>query len=343
MCIRDRSDTVAMKLAIYGYDTDIGKLVIETIEEQDLSLGEVFPLSPLTGEYDAVQIKGQNFFVQPVEEFDFSKADVALFLTTQDESQHWINAAREKGCIVIDDSHLFNGDDKTVTIVPEINPFDIKKAIENRLVIPALAPSVQLCLALSVLHDEYGIARATVTSMESVSEFGRLGTETLAHESTLLLNGMAAEHQGFPAQLAFNLHTRMGLLEDNGYSDHENAISNEVSRILGRFERGFDITCIQVPVFYGHTMVVNVDLEDKATLEEVKQAFDASEYVTVASEDDVLSPVADIINERTVMLTRLKQDKPGSKSYSFVIMMDNTRRGEAISCVEIAKLIAKSL
>ena len=332
-----------MKLAIYGYDTDIGKLVIETIEEQDLSLGEVFPLSPLTGEYDAVQIKGQNYFVQPVEEFDFSKADVALFLTTQDESQHWINAAREKGCIVIDDSHLFNGDDKTVTIVPEINPFDIQKAIENRLVIPALAPSVQLCLALSVLHDEYGIARATVTSMESVSEFGRLGTETLAHESTLLLNGMAAEHQGFPAQLAFNLHTRMGLLEDNGYSDHENAISNEVSRILGRFERGFDITCIQVPVFYGHTMVVNVDLEDKATLEEVKQAFDASEYVTVASEDDVLSPVADIINERTVMLTRLKQDKPGSKSYSFVIMMDNTRRGEAISCVEIAKLIAKSL
>lgn len=332
-----------MKLAIYGYDTDIGKLVIETIEEQDLSLGEVFPLSPLTGEYDAVQIKGQNYFVQPVEEFDFSKADVALFLTTQDESQHWINAAREKGCIVIDDSHLFNGDDKTVTIVPEINPFDIKKAIENRLVIPALASSVQLCLALSVLHDEYGIARATVTSMESVSEFGRLGTETLAHESTLLLNGMAAEHQGFPAQLAFNLHTRMGLLEDNGYSDHENAISNEVSRILGRFERGFDITCIQVPVFYGHTMVVNVDLEDKATLEEVKQAFDASEYVTVASEDDVLSPVADIINERTVMLTRLKQDKPGSKSYSFVIMMDNTRRGEAISCVEIAKLIAKSL
>lgn len=332
-----------MKLAIYGYDTDIGKLVIETIEEQDLSLGEVFPLSPLTGEYDAVQIKGQNYFVQPVEEFDFSKADVALFLTTQDESQHWINAAREKGCIVIDDSHLFNGDDKTVTIVPEINPFDIKKAIENRLVIPALAPSVQLCLALSVLHDEYGIARATVTSMESVSEFGRLGTETLAHESTLLLNGMAAEHQGFPAQLAFNLHTRMGLLEDNGYSDHENAISNEVSRILGRFERGFDITCIQVPVFYGHTMVVNVDLEDKATLEEVKQAFDASECVTVASEDDVLSPVADIINERTVMLTRLKQDKPGSKSYSFVIMMDNTRRGEAISCVEIAKLIAKSL
>lgn len=332
-----------MKLAIYGYDTDIGKLVIETIEEQDLSLGEVFPLSPLTGEYDAVQIKGQNYFVQPVEEFDFSKADVALFLTTQDESQHWINAAREKGCIVIDDSHLFNGDDKTVTIVPEINPFDIKKAIENRLAIPALAPSVQLCLALSVLHDEYGIARATVTSMESVSEFGRLGTETLAHESTLLLNGMAAEHQGFPAQLAFNLHTRMGLLEDNGYSDHENAISNEVSRILGRFERGFDITCIQVPVFYGHTMVVNVDLEDKATLEEVKQAFDASEYVTVASEDDVLSPVADIINERTVMLTRLKQDKPGSKSYSFVIMMDNTRRGEAISCVEIAKLIAKSL
>ena len=64
---------MAMKLAIYGYDTDIGKLVIETIEEQDLSLGDVFPLSPLTGEYDAIQIKGQNYFVQQVEEFENSE------------------------------------------------------------------------------------------------------------------------------------------------------------------------------------------------------------------------------------------------------------------------------
>ena len=62
---------MALKLAIYGYDSDIGKLVIETLEEQNIPLDDVFPLSPFSGEYDAVNICSQNYFVQPIEEFDF--------------------------------------------------------------------------------------------------------------------------------------------------------------------------------------------------------------------------------------------------------------------------------
>ncbi|HAO91509.1 MAG TPA: hypothetical protein DCQ86_03910, partial [Succinivibrio sp.] len=234
-------------------------------------------------------------------------------------------------------------DEKTPVIVPEINPFEIKKAIESRIVIPALAPSVQLCLALSVLHDEFGIAKANVTSLESVSEFGRLGTQTLAHETTLLLNGMAADHQGFDSQLAFNLHNKIGISDEGGYTDHENTISYEVSKILGKFERGFDITCLLVPVFYGHTMVVNVELEQTASLDEVKKAFVDSEFTAIDEEDKVLSPVEDIINQRQVLVSRIRSQNKGNKAYSFVIMMDNTRRGEAISCVEILQLLSKSL
>lgn len=33
---------MALKLAVYGYDTDIGKLVIETLEEQHLPLDDFF-------------------------------------------------------------------------------------------------------------------------------------------------------------------------------------------------------------------------------------------------------------------------------------------------------------
>ena len=41
--------------------------------------------------------------------------------------------------------------------------------------------------------------------------------------------------------------------------------------------------------------------------------------------------------------SRIRSQNKGNKAYSFVIMMDNTRRGEAISCVEILKLLSKSL
>ena len=334
---------MAIKLAIYGYDTDIGKLVIETLEEQRVDLSDVFPLSPFSGEYDAVNINQQNYFVKPIDEFDFSDADFALFLTTQDESQRWVAKARESGCVVIDNSHLFSGDEKTCLILPSRNPFDIRKAIESRLVIPPLAPSVQLCHVLGALHDEFGIAKATVTALESVSEQGRLGTETLAHETTLLLNGMAGDHQGFDAQLAFNLHTCIGAEEENGYSDHENTILTEVLKLLGGFERGFDVTSILVPVFYGHTMVVNVELEDNASLTEVKEVFNKSDMITLKDDEPVLSPVGDIINERSVLVNRVRQVKNAAKTFSFVMMMDNTRYGEAITCVEIVKLIEKNL
>ena len=334
---------MGIRLAIYGYDSDIGQLVLETFNEQNLIIEDFYPLSPIPGEYDAVKVNGINYFVQPIYEFDFSKVNVALFLTTQDESTRWVQKAKDAGCIVIDNSHLFSGDEKTPVIVPEINPFEIKKAIESRIVIPALAPSVQLCLALSVLHDEFGIAKANVTSLESVSEFGRLGTQTLAHETTLLLNGMAADHQGFDSQLAFNLHNKIGISDEGGYTDHENTISYEVSKILGKFERGFDITCLLVPVFYGHTMVVNVELEQTASLDEVKKVLIDSEFTAIDEEDKVLSPVEDIINQRQVLVSRIRSQNKGNKAYSFVIMMDNTRRGEAISCVEILKLLSKSL
>ncbi|HAO91508.1 MAG TPA: hypothetical protein DCQ86_03905, partial [Succinivibrio sp.] len=77
---------MGIRLAIYGYDSDIGQLVLETFNEQNLIIEDFYPLSPIPGEYDAVKVNGINYFVQPIYEFDFSKVNVALFLTTQDES-----------------------------------------------------------------------------------------------------------------------------------------------------------------------------------------------------------------------------------------------------------------
>lgn len=335
---------MALKIAIYGYDTDIGKLVLETLEEDNLEIGELFPLSPLSGEFDAVTLKGRNFLIQSVDDFDFSKADVAFFISTQDETQRLAQEAREAGCIVIDDSHLYSGDEKVPLVLPELNDVDITKAIETRLVIPASSVCAETCLALAPLHDTFGIEHAVVTALESVSEHGRAGTETLAHETTMLLNGMSADHEGFPAQLAFNLHTRIGALLDDGYSDHENTIRKEIVRLMGRFTRGLDITCIQVPVFYGHTLAVHVDLEEKTTLENVEEAFrDYSDWISLPPKDQVITPVTDGVNERNLLITRLKQDGHSGKSFSFVVLMDNTRRGEAISCVKIAKLLSQKL
>ncbi len=334
---------MALDLAIYGYDTDIGKLVIETLEELKIDIGKLYPLSPLEGEFDAVALNERNYMIEPVSSFDFSKAQVAMFLCPPDESKRLCGIATEAGCIVIDNSRRFSGDDKVPLVLPELNPYAVKDALERKVVIPPASVSAELALSLSVLHDEFGVARAQVTALESVSEHGRAGTETLARETTLLLNGMALEDNDFPAQLAFNIHTRIGDLSESGYSTHEEVVLHEVKRLLGDFERGFDFTSIQVPVFYGHTAVIHVELEEDVPVGAVEDAFNACKWIKVADKDELLTPVTHGINETKLLITRLHADPSSRRAFDFIVLMDNARRGEAYSCVQIANLLGKEL
>ena len=51
---------MALRIAIYGYDTDIGKLIIEVLNERNFPIADFFPLSPLAGEFDAVTVQGSG-------------------------------------------------------------------------------------------------------------------------------------------------------------------------------------------------------------------------------------------------------------------------------------------
>lgn len=334
---------MSFNVAIYGYDTDIGKLILETLEDSSLHIDELFPLSPLPGEYDAVKLKGKNHLISYVDEFDFSRAQVAFFITTRDESLRLCDKARQAGCIVIDDSRLYTAQKDVPVVLPELNPQDIVHAIEHKLVVPASSVTTELALPLAALHDEFGVDKAVVTSLESVSEFGRSGTETLARETALLLNGMPLEANDFPAQLAFNVHTRVGELTEEGSSEREAAVIHELSRIMGDFKYGVALTSLQVPVFYGHTLVVHVELEEDASLEEVADCLNNAEGISVTAKEELITPVTHGVKDNTIYISRLRKESKAKKSFDFAVVMDNTRRGEAVNCVSIASLIKKQM
>lgn len=368
-----------MKLAIYGYDTIVGKLVLEALEQDEsLKLDEFYPLSPLASEYDAVPLRGKNYLISYVDEFDFSKADVALFLTTKDESERLIPKAQSAGCIVIDDSHLYAGIKGKTMVLKEVNPYAVKDVIESKLACVPLATSSEIVLSLNPLHDEYGIKKAVITAMISTSEHGELGTQTLARETTQLLNGMGVDVTDFPAQLAFNIHTRIGELDDDGISSHEQIVIHEVFSLMDKFPEGLALTCVQVPTFYGHTLSVHVDLEEDCSVDELKAAFKQSTVIALEEElkldaDDVdadadtdtdayteadsgeaksqalvtsnknnlVSPVSCAEMESKLYVARIR--KQGRASFDFTVVMDNTRHGEATAAVDLLQLLQSKI
>lgn len=280
-----------MKLAIYGYDTIVGKLILELLEESTLNIEELYPLSPIAAEYDAVPFRGKNHIISYVDEFDFSKADVALFLTTKDESKRLIPEVQDTGCIVVDNSHLYSGDENVPIILKDINPYIIDKDHSKKVVGVPYATTSEIALSLAPFHDEYGISSAVVTALVAVSEHGELGTQTLARETSQLLNGMGVDVTDFPAQLAFNIHTRIGKENEEGVSEHEEIVKKEVFALLDKFEDELSLTCLQVPTFYGHTLSVNVKLQEDATLEDIKALIRDSSVLML--EEDVEVEIED--------------------------------------------------
>lgn len=333
-----------MKVAIYGYDTIVGKLVLEILEEDpNFKIDEFYPLSPIAGEYDAVPLRGKNYLISHVYEFDFAQADVALFLTTKDESERLVPKAQAAGCIVIDDSHLYAGIKNCPLVLREVNPYVIKEVQEKRLACVPMATSSEIVLSLAPLHDEYGIKQAVVTAMVSTSEHGELGTQTLARETMQLLNGVGVDVTDFPAQLAFNIHTRIGELNEQGVSSHEQIILHEVSTLMELSEHQLALTCVQVPTFYGHTLSVHVELEEDASLEDFKQALKQSSVLALEEEQEegLISPVSCADLDSKLYIARIR--KFGRAAFDFTVVMDNTRHGEATAALDVLLLLQKAL
>ena len=348
-----------MKLAIYGYDTIVGKMVLEMLaDNEQLKIDEFYPLSPIPLEYDAVPLKGKNHLITFINDFDFAKADVALFLTTKDLSETWLPVATAAGCIVIDDSHLYSGakgeNGQATVIASSINPFKLPELLTTKIAALPHATSFEIAAPLNELMQDFEVRKVVVTALIAASEHGELGTQTLARETTMLLNGQGVDVVDFPAQLAFNVLTRVGAVDDNGVSEHERTIMEELRALLPDYKGALSLTCIQVPTFYGHTLSVQVELTTDESLEDVKDSLSnnpdlvfeegvAQLRAELESEEGELgelmvSPVTCADLERdAIFLSRLRKVGPGT--YDFTAVMDNTRYGEAKAALDLLLLL----
>ncbi len=336
---------MSIKLAIYGYDTEIGKLILEVMDERGFEPERLYPLSPLKGEYDAVPYRGHNYMISCIDDFDFDQADIAVFACTKDETARLLPKLERSRCILIDNSRYLSGRGSAPGLLPELTGVKgIREVIDKRSCVPLSSIAAEIALALEPL-SELKLSRVIATALMAVSEHGETGTQTLAHESVLLLNGMPVDDSPFDAQLAFNLHPRVGPLEDNGCSSLENLVTAELTEVLGSgFAGEFDLTCLQVPVFYGHTVVMNVELKEWKDFAEIKELLEESEYLRIIADDeDMPTPVSSLNDEGQVLITRLRPSRVNPNAFDLTLLMDNTRRGEAMSCVQLLELIAAEL
>jgi len=325
-------------VAIVGATGVVGEAFLELLKERNFPIEEIHAIASEKSAGKNVMFGNKKLVCKNVSDFDFSGVDFAFFSAGRDVSREFAPIAAAKGCMVIDNTSEFRYDDDIPLIVPEVNSQLLAELPDRRIIANPNCSVVQLAVAINPLVIEIGVERINVATYQSVSGAGNAAIEELARQTASLLNGQDAVVETLPQQIAFNVIPHIDTFEENGYTREEMKMILEVQKIFSDKTIGVNPTAVRVPVFYGHSEAVNVELKQSTNLEEIKELLLGAPGVAFM-DIDYATPVTHAANQEPVFVSRLRQDLSHPNAVNMWVVSDNVRKGAALNAVQIAELL----
>lgn len=330
-------------VAVVGATGLVGVTMMQILAERKFPLGKIYPLASSRSVGKTVRFGDRSLAVQNLDRFDFSKCQIAFFSAGSSVSEARVPDAVDQGCLVIDNTSFFRYRDDVPLIVSEINPEALAK--HHRIIANPNCSTMQLMVALKPLHDAVGIDRINVATYQAVSGAGRKAVDALSHQTLemLRMNQLEAHHYiPFTRQIAFNVIPRIDSFEQNGYTREEMKMVWETHKILADDSIRVNVTCVRVPVFYGHSLVVNLELKKKLPLAEARRLLMKQDGLKVQeTRESYPTPLSDASGQDEVFVGRIREDISHPNGLNIWVVSDNVRKGAALNSVQLAELAVK--
>ena len=211
--------------------------------------------------------------IHPVDDFDFSSADLAIFLDESQSAAAWAEPAAAAGCMVVEASGILALRTDMPQVIDGLDPEgSLGAALERGLVVVPPAPAALLARLLVPLQALATVEAVQATVLRSMGGYGAAAVEELAAQTAALLNAQQRESKVFDAPVAFNLLPEAGE-EEGGHAATELAMAESVRRYLARETVGVSASAVAVPVFHGDGMAVHVTLAEAVEPEAVAAAL----------------------------------------------------------------------
>ncbi len=327
-------------IALVGADDLVGKTLLELLEERKFPVGQLYLLAPEQSDFEGLRFAGKTRAPQPIETFDWSQAHLAFFTGSDALSVGYAEQAAEAGCVVIDNSRIFLDQPAIPLVIPELNAELLADFRSHNLIASPAQGVTQLLLALKPIHDEVGVEQVELVSLQPVSGLGQAGVDELARQTASLMNGRPVEPACFGGQIAFNLLPQNEPLEAGGLSNEERRFQVQVQRLLGDERVRVNLSCVRVPVFFGHCQAVHLRTRFPIGVAEMRALLAAAPGLTVEEEASV-TPVTHGSGQDSVVLSGLRQDEADPQGLNFWLLADDTRKGSATNCVQIAEQLVR--
>ncbi|MFW5990732.1 MAG: aspartate-semialdehyde dehydrogenase [Candidatus Nanoarchaeia archaeon] len=332
-----------MKVAIAGVTGAVGQRFLQLLQNhpwfevneiiasersKGKSLKEAckFRLFDFPEKFANMKIKGLNDRIESRLVFSALPSDAAAEYETK-----LVN----EGKVVASNAGAHRMDEDVPLVIPEVNPehLELVKGKKGFIITNANCTTTQLVLALKPLHDEFGLEKVSVVSMQALSGAGYPGVSSMDIAGNVLphINGEEEKVETEPLKL-------LGKIEKNKVTNAEIKVS---------------ASCNRVNVTDGHLECISVKLLKKATKGEVIEAF--RNYSSLPQELELPSapkkPIHYIEDEErpqprldkntekgmSVVVGRLKEDK--ILDFRFHLLGHNTIRGAAGGSILNAELL----
>lgn len=329
-------------VVVLGASGAVGQTMIEILEERNFPVANLYPLASSRSAGETVSFHGKQITILDVETFDWTQAQIGFFSAGGDVSAKWAPIAAEAGCVVIDNTSHFRYDIDIPLVVPEVNPHAIADFRNRNIIANPNCSTIQMLVALKPIYDTYGISRINVATYQSVSGTGKKAIEELARQCTKLLQGLPAEAEVYPKQIAFNVLPQIDKFMDNGYTKEEMKMVWETQKIFGDDDILVNATAVRVPVFYGHSEAVHIETRQTADAQDIKALLcDAQGVVLFESDDEYPTAVTHAAGTDPVYVGRVRKDLSHPNGINLWVVSDNIRKGAALNSVQIAEILVR--
>lgn len=341
---------MSTSIAVVGATGQVGTEVLTILAERSFPITHLRLFASSRSAGRRIVFQDKEYVVEDIESADYNGIDIAIFSAGAATSKTYAPLFAKAGAIVIDNSSAWRLDPDVPLVVSEVNPEDVKNTPKGIIANPNCTTMAAMPV-LKILHDVAELRKLRVSSYQAVSGSGLRGVEELESqiEATNTQDRTLLVHDGsaldFPAPskyvktIAFNVVPLAGNLVDDGSfeTDEEQKLRNESRKILGIGNLKVSGTCVRVPVFTGHSLVVHAEFARAMTPEEAKKLLSSAPGVLLM---DVPTPL-DAAGKDPALVGRIRQDETvdGNCGLVFFVSNDNLRKGAALNAVQIAELL----
>ncbi|WP_348672674.1 aspartate-semialdehyde dehydrogenase [uncultured Abyssibacter sp.] len=330
-------------VAVVGATGAVGEAMLSILAERKFPVGEVYALASERSAGERVVFGTRHLKVQNLADFDFSKVQIGLFSAGGSVSAEYAPKAAAAGCVVIDNTSHFRYDDDIPLVVPEVNPEALEGFERRNIIANPNCSTIQMVVALKPIDDAAHIERINVATYQAVSGTGKPGIEELASQTARLLNGMEIQPpSAYPKQIAFNALPHIDVFQDNGYTKEEMKMVWETQKIMGRSDIRVNPTAVRIPVFFGHSEAVHLELREPLSALDARELLErAPGIVVVDRHEDGGYPTAvtEGVNNDAVYVGRIREDISHPNGLNLWIVSDNVRKGAALNSIQIAETL----